>query len=158
METTWTGINGHDLDRLRAEGTDHGGNPVEPFIDAEGGWPLRCCLADSRPDDRLAIVAWSPFPWLGAYRETGPVVVHADRCRGATGGFPVQFESRDQVVRAFGSDDGRERTQVYGLNRLVRAGDGLRAYVEGVLDDPRVEFVHVHNVVSQCFNFSAARL
>lgn len=134
---------------------DDVGARIEPFIDAEGGWPLRCCLCDSRPGDRLAIIGYSPFSWVGPYRETGPVVVHVQGCPGHDGAFPQHFEHRDQVVRAFGSDAGRINTQVYDQNRLVRAGEGLQAVITVVLADPRVREVHVHNVVSQCFNFTA---
>jgi hypothetical protein len=105
----------------------------------------------------LAIIAFSPFPWNSPYRETGPVVVHGDSCPGTTSAYPSQFDQRDQVVRVFGDDGGRHHTQVYELNRLVRAGDGLKAAVQEILCDDRVEFVHVHNVLSQCYSFTATR-
>lgn len=151
------GLDALALSHVLARGVDHGGNPVETFIDDEGGWPLRCCLTDSREGDELAIIAFSPFSWRSPYRETGPVVVHAGACPGHDGRFPAQFEERDQIVRAFGDDSGRVNTQVYDRNRLVRAGDGLARAVEEVLSDPRVREVHVHNVISQCFSFAASR-
>src|SRR4051812_23554195 len=61
--------NASQLAELRDHRIDHGGNPVEIFADVEGGWPLRCCLRDSTAGDRLAIVAWAPFPWCGPYAE-----------------------------------------------------------------------------------------
>ena len=72
------------------------------FIDDEGGRPLRCCLRDSRPGERLALVAVTPEGPQGAYRETGPVFLHADGCSGPTGtGYPEEFRRRTQVFRAY---------------------------------------------------------
>ncbi|MDF8262672.1 DUF1203 domain-containing protein [Luteipulveratus flavus] len=150
-----TGMPGADLLTMLATGRDDTGAAIEPFEDEEGGWRLRCCLQDSRPGDRLAVIGYSPFAWSGPYRETGPVVVHVEGCPGHDGGFPVQFEERDQVIRAFGDDGGRVNTQVYDRNRLVRAGAGLATAIETVLADPRVREVHAHNVTSQCFSFAA---
>jgi len=157
MDITYTGISAQELASILERGTDDGGNAIASFADDDGGWPLRCCLRDSAPGDRLAIIALSPFPWSSPYRETGPVVVHSDSCPGTTSGHPSQFDQRDQVVRAFGDDAGRRHTQVYDLNRLVRAGDGLEAAVQEILCDDRVDFVHVHNVLSQCYSFTATR-
>ena len=55
------------------------------FVDDDGGRPLRCCLRDSRPGERLALVAVTPEGPQGAYRETGPVFLHADGCGGPSG-------------------------------------------------------------------------
>lgn len=93
--------------------------------------PLRCCLTTSAVGERIAIVAFSPFPWTSAYRETGPVVVHADACQGPDGSFPERFDLRDQIVRAFGNTAERSRSQVYDLHRWVRAGEGLARVIEG---------------------------
>ena len=152
---TYLGITACDLEALLARGVDDAGAPIEGFQDAEGGWPLRCCLSDSVPGDAIAIVGHSPFPWVSPYRETGPIVVHTKNCPGPSEGFPHQFEARAQVVKAFGRDAGRTRTQVYDLNALVEPGQGLEHRIGLILQDPRVEEVHVHNVVSQCFNFKA---
>lgn len=152
---SYVGISPGRLADLLTSGTDDNGAPVVPFVDTEGGWPLRCCLRDSIPGDELAIVGYTPSQRIGPYSETGPVVVHVARCPGAAAGFPADFDDRDQVMRPFGDDAGRVNTQVYSLHRLVRAGDGLQDAIEVALTDPRVHEVHVHNVVSQCFSFAA---
>jgi hypothetical protein len=147
-----TGLDPQRLADLLDAGVDHAGVPVEPFEDTEGGWPLRCCLTDSQVGDRLAIVAFSPFPWVSAYAETGPVVVHVEGCPGAhRGGVPPQFEARRQVLRAYG-----QRRQVYELNRIVEPGD-LAAAITEVLADERVELVQARNVLPGCYSFTATR-
>ena len=75
------------------------------FIDDDGGRPLRCCLRDSRPGERIALVAVTPDGPQGAYRETGPVFLHADGCAGpADTGYPEDFRRRTQVFRAYSHD------------------------------------------------------
>lgn len=147
-----TGADPSALDAMRSSGLDHGGNPVEPFVDREGGWPLRCCLRDSRPGDGLAIVAWSPFPWRGPFAEVGPVVVHARACDGpAGGGVPTQFLTRQQVVRPYGLD----RRIAYDHVRVVEPDGSLPAVIAEVLAAEGVDFVHARNVAAGCYSFTA---
>lgn len=146
------GIDLAALDQLRRTGIDHGGNPVEPFLDETGGWPLRCCLTDSEPGDRVAIVSWSPFPWTGAYRELGPIVVHAEHCpRPHDGSFPAQFEQRRQTLRPYGAD----HRIAYQHAVIVEPGTGLEATIDRLLADPAIEFVHARNVLAGCYSFTA---
>jgi len=51
------------------------GVPVdaEPFVDAADGAPLRCCLRESTPGERIVLVSYRPPGGLGAYAEIGPV-------------------------------------------------------------------------------------
>ena len=55
------------LSQLRV--TDDAGQPMTPFIDEEGGSPLRCCLRRIRPGERVALVSYAPLRrWA---RQTG---------------------------------------------------------------------------------------
>ena len=148
------GTDQDQLAELRASGVDHNGQPVEAFIDSDGGWPLRCCLRDARPGDELAIVGWSPFGWRGAYATTGPVVIHARVCpQPADGQLPAEFEDRWQVLRAYGVD----HRLVYDLNRIVEPGDGISRNIDEMLADSRVQFVQGYNVLPGCYSFTASR-
>jgi Protein of unknown function (DUF1203) len=149
-----TGISPDELAGIRERGIDQGGNPVEPFVDADGGWPLRCCLTDSTPGERIAIVAWSPFPWKSPYRELGPIVIHADDCPTRhDGSFPAQFDDRRQVLRPYGFD----RRIAYDRLVMVDARAGLVNALVDLLDDPTIEFVQVRNALSGCYSFTATR-
>lgn len=157
MNTIYEGVDLVELGRIMRRGVDHAGCAISPFIDREGGWPLRCCLADSAPGDRLAIVAFSNFPWTSPFCTTGPIAVHAELCGGTSGTFPAQFDHRAQIVRAYGNGSRRRHTILYDLNSLVAAGAGLARTIDRVLEDPRVEFVHTHNVLAGCYSFTARR-
>ncbi len=147
------GIEPRALADALATGVDHGGNPIEPFADPAGGWPLRCCLGDSRPGDEIAIIAWSPFPWRGPYAETGPVVVHARGCPGAetTDRLPDRLDLAPMTLRPYGID----RRIAYDRVRHVPAGGSLMRHVRELLDDPDVELVHGRNVTGGCYSFQA---
>jgi hypothetical protein len=152
---TFEGIDPDQLTDTLAAGVDCAGNPIEPFIDEEGGWPLRCCLTDSLPGDEVAIIAWSPFRWNGAYRETGPIVVHTAGCRGSwrLPALPDDFDQRRMMLRPYG----REHTILYDLVTPVAAGDGLTSAVQALLEQPAVAEVYGRNVQGGCFAFVARK-
>ncbi len=148
------GLDRARLTELRRTGIDHGGNRVQPFIDDEGGWPLRCCLTDSKVGERIAIVSWQPFTWSGAYSEVGPVVVHADDCGGyAAGSVPPQFESRRQMVRPYTAD----RRIAYDHIRLVEESESLTDALAEVFAHADVESALVRNVMAGCLSFAVVR-
>ncbi|MGW2044445.1 DUF1203 domain-containing protein [Streptomyces sp. NPDC001858] len=143
------------LDELRVR--DDAGCSVAPFVDQEGGAPLRCCLRRSGVGDNIALVSYAPLRrWAaetgvqpGAYDEQGPVFVHAGGCAEPTeGGYP--FGGAHRVVRRY-SRDGR----ILG-GALVDAG-GLDVAVREAFDGPDVAFVHVRAVEYGCFLYEVRR-
>lgn len=147
-----SGIDLSELEAAIATGLDHAGNTIEPFTDDAGGWPLRCCLSDSDAGDEIAIIAWSPFPWKGAYAETGPVVVHTSGCPSAAPNeLPDDFDARPMVLRPYGPD----QRIAYHRVRHVDGGSSLMAELESLLDEDDVVFVHGRNVTGGCYAFTA---
>jgi hypothetical protein len=102
----------------------------------------RCGLRDARTGERLALIAYRPDGTTGAYRETGPVFVHADRCDGyrEPSTYPEAFRPRDQVFRAY-DRDGRIHDAV-----LVRGPDAESA-IEKIFVDPDIATAHSRNVL-----------
>jgi Protein of unknown function (DUF1203) len=147
---TYQAIPAEELDAIRAAGRDEAGNPLEVQVHAEGGAPLRCCLREARPGERLLLIAYSPPGTAGAYAERGPVFVHADRCPGyrAPHQYPAELMGRQQVVRAY-DRQGR-------IAGGVLAGDGQQAQgvIAELLARPEVELVHLRNVGYGCYNFA----
>lgn len=147
-----TGIDIEELNRHLEVGTDHAGNPIETFTDATGGSPLRCCLADALPGTEVAILAWSPFPWTGAYAETGPIFVHAHGCEGPKSDkLSSDFDARPMVLRPYGTD----RKIAYHRVRHVAAGSSLTQELIDLLGEDDVDFVHGRNVTGGCYAFTA---
>ena len=147
-----SGVDPNALAVALSVGVDHGGNPIEPFIDADGGWPLRCCLSDSLPGEQIAIIAWSPFPWRGPYAEIGPIVVHADGCAGpGQPGLPGALDERAMTLRPYGPD----HRIAYHRVRHIAAGESLIPHLEALLAEDDVELVHGRNTTGGCYAFTA---
>jgi hypothetical protein len=139
------------LARVRAAGVDDLGHELV-VTRAGGGEPLRCCLRDADPGERIGLIAYGPFPWDGVYAEVGPIFVHADECGGypEPGSYPAGFRHRQQIFRAYGHD----RTIVDA--RIVEGADAEQAIAE-LLARPEVDFVHSRNVAYGCFMFVIQR-
>lgn len=149
--------------RLRAR--DDAGQTREPFIDDEGGAPLRCCLTRSTPGETIVLVSYAPLRrWAGehgadpgAYDELGPVFLHAAPCAGPRqDGFPAEVASARRVFRGYD-----KRGHIVG-GRLVSPAPGhaeevAAAALDDLFADPSVEVVHVRAVEFGCFHAEVRR-
>lgn len=155
MTTIFSGIDLAELNRVLSVGIDHGDNPVEPYLDTVGGWPLRCCLSYSEPEAQIALLAWSPFAWKGVYAETGPIFVHATPCAGpeTVSALPAKLDAHPMVLRPYTHD----HRIAYHRVQQVPAGESLAAHTAELLKHDDVEFVHGRNVTGGCYSFEARR-
>jgi hypothetical protein len=129
-----------------------GSGATRTWIDQEGGHPLRCCLRDSRTGERIALVAVTPEGPRGAYRETGPVFLHGDRCSGPEGaGYPEEFRRRTQVFRAY------DRSGAIVGGTVVQPGTGQEEAAARLLADPDVAFIQTRNVIFGCYMLTIRR-
>jgi hypothetical protein len=146
---TFEAIPAAELAEIRAAGRDEAGNSLTVQAD-NGGSPVRCCLRETRPGERVMLIAYTPPGTAGAYAERGPVFVHADPCEGypAPHRYPPGLRHRMQVVRAY-DRQGR-------IADGVLAADGLQAeaVIAEMLARPDVELVHLRNVGYGCYNFA----
>jgi len=146
---TFEAIPAAELAEIRAAGRDEAGNSLTVQAD-NGGSPVRCCLRETRPGERVMLIAYTPSGTAGAYAERGPVFVHADPCEGypTPHRYPPGLRHRMQVVRAY-DRQGR-------IADGVLAADGLQAeaVIAEMLARPDVELVHLRNVGYGCYNFA----
>ncbi|WP_392674614.1 DUF1203 domain-containing protein [Streptomyces sp. LN785] len=145
---------------------DDAGRPMSPYVDEEGGSPLRCCLRLSVVDDRIALVSYAPLRrWAartgaepGAYDEQGPVFIHAHDCGGRapdSTGYPW---ARPGALRAFRRYDDRGRIIGGRMVELTEDADASfdRAFTEAFAD-PDTAQVHVRAVEFGCYHFRVDR-
>jgi hypothetical protein len=142
-----------ELQQIRAAGADEAGHALAVQADPEGGSPLRCCLRESAPGERLLLIAYTPPGTRGAYAERGPVFIHAEPCGGylTPDRYPPALSHRQQVVRGY-DQDGRIADGV-----LVNDGEHALAVIRGLLARPDVTLVHLRNVGYGCYNFAVRR-
>ncbi|MFH8606406.1 DUF1203 domain-containing protein [Streptomyces sp. NPDC018029] len=152
------------LARLRV--TDDAGRPCLPYVDPEGGHPLRCCLRPVAPGERIALVSYAPLRrWAaetgatpGAYDEQGPVFIHADPCEGPAeerAGYPFSRAGALRTVRRYSAEG-----HILGGRLLEIPEDeerGFDAAFAEAFADPRVALVHVRAVEYGCFHFEVRR-
>lgn len=148
---TTTAITAPLLQAVRTEGRDVSGQPVVPVL-ATGGEPLRCCLRDARPAERLILFGYEPVIPASPYREIGPVFAHAEPCGGPAGtSYPADWRGRRQVLRAYD-----ERGWIHSASR-EHDGSDPEAVIEQLLADPQVVQLHSRNVVYGCYMFRIVR-
>ena len=134
---------------LRAGGPDANGQPAERGVSNGDGNPCRHCLTWIPAGAPMLVFSHRPFASLQPYAESGPVFLCADECeRWAGPGLPPVLADgqEDRLVKGYSSDD----RIVYGLGQIVasaRVGERARE----VLNDPRVDYVHVRSSTNNCF-------
>jgi hypothetical protein len=139
------------LEAVRAAGTDVSGLALEHH-EAGGGEPLRCCLRDAEPGERLILFGYEPKLPASPYREIGAVFAHAERCAGpATDAYPPAWLGRPQVLRAY---DARGR-----IHPSTRTHDGTtpESRLAEIFADPAVVRVDSRNIAYGCFMFTVTR-
>jgi hypothetical protein len=143
-----------ELDRIRAAGVDDFGNPfiVRVSEGGNGGEPLRCCLREATPGERIALIAWRPAPVGGPYAEVGPVFVHADRCEGymRADAYPEGFRHRRLLLRAY---------DVAGcqVDNVIEEGHEMETAISRLFGRREVAYLHTRNVLAGCYMFTVGR-
>jgi len=135
------------LDEVRRSGTT-----VE-HVEARGGEPLRCCLRDATPGERMILFNHEPvLPAPSPYREVGAVYAHAEPCDGARPSeYPTDWYGRPQVLRAYD-----ERGWIHPATRTHDGTDPV-GQIKAVLDHPGVVEIHSRNIAYGCYMFSVTR-
>jgi Protein of unknown function (DUF1203) len=141
------------LREIKAAGVDDAGNQLTVQVDIEGGSPLRCCLREADPGERMLLIAYTPPGTCGAYAERGPVFIHADPCAGylTPSRYPPGLSHRLQVVRAYD----RDGWIVGGI--LVNDGEHAMTVIREQFARSDVSLVHLRNVGYGCYNFAVRR-
>lgn len=141
------------LQRIRAAMTDEAGNRLTVWTDPKGGNPLRCCLRETAPGERVILMAYTPPGTSGPYAERGPVFIHAEPCDGylTPDQYPPGLRHRQQVVRAYNHDG----QIVDGI--LAEDGDRAMTIINDLLARPDVALVHLRNVGYGCYNYAVRR-
>ncbi|MEU4066134.1 DUF1203 domain-containing protein [Streptomyces wedmorensis] len=144
---------------------DDAGRALVPHPATGDGEPLRCCLRQAVPGERIALVSYAPLRrWAaaggaepGAYDEQGPVFIHAEDCGGPAPSETYPF-ARPGALRALRRYDAAGRIVGGRLLELPEAaGEALDLAFADAFADPSVALVHVRAVEYGCFQFEVRR-
>ncbi|MGW8351104.1 DUF1203 domain-containing protein [Streptomyces wedmorensis] len=144
---------------------DDAGRAPVPHPATGDGEPLRCCLRQAVPGERIALVSYAPLRrWAaaggaepGAYDEQGPVFIHAEDCGGPAPSETYPF-ARPGALRALRRYDAAGRIVGGRLLELPEAaGEALGLAFADAFADPAVALVHVRAVEYGCFQFEVRR-
>ncbi|MCW2758246.1 MAG: hypothetical protein JWO46_1992 [Nocardioidaceae bacterium] len=147
MDITYTPVSPAAVDAARSTTP---GDTLTAWV-AAGGEPVRCCLRDAEPGERLLLFSYEPDLPASPYAETGAVFAHAEPCAGpaSLSTYPSGWVGRPQVLRAY--DD---RGWIHPASRW-HDGTDPESVLRDVLAEPGVVEVHSRNIAYGCFMFVA---
>jgi hypothetical protein len=120
--------------------------------DADLGFPCRTSLADAAAGEELLLLPWRHHDVASPYRASGPIYVRrgARAAQLAPGEVPAYVTRRLMSLRAYDRE---------GFMRDAEVVDGAQvaASLEGLLADPAVAYVHLHNARPGCYSCAALR-
>jgi hypothetical protein len=123
---------------------------VRYTADKKPGFPCRVSLQDAEPGETLLLLNYEHLPVASPYRSRHAIFVreHATEVHPAVNELPEVLASRLLSLRSFDAE---------GMMRSAEVVEGCaaRPVIDGMLADPAVEYIHVHNAKRGCF---AARI
>ncbi|HEY4609502.1 MAG TPA: DUF1203 domain-containing protein [Ilumatobacteraceae bacterium] len=139
------GIDPLDADRLRAAGG------IDYVADEKPGFPCRQCLRDAEIGEAMILVSYDPFEESSPYRCPSPIFIHRSPCTPFEGkAVPEQLTGRTLSVRGF--DD-----SAMMLDAALIDGGSLEQTINGLFENPAIQYLHVHNAARGCWAAKVGR-
>lgn len=122
-------------------------------VDAKPGYPCRVTLEDAEPGESVLLVNYEHLAVNTPYRSTHAVFVRegAGTCPPIANRIPEQLTIRLLSIRAFDVDG-------MMVDADVVHGKESEPLIRKLLDDPRVDFLHIHNAKPGCYAARVDRL
>ena len=122
-------------------------------VDVKPGYPCRVTLEDAEPGESVLLVNYEHLAVNTPYRSTHAVFVRewAATCAPINNRIPEQLTIRLLSIRAFDADG-------MMVDADVVHGDESEPVIRRLLDNPRVDFLHIHNAKPGCYAARVDRL
>jgi hypothetical protein len=116
------------------------------IADSKPGFPCRVSLQDAEPGDEVILTNFIHLPSDSPYRSTHAIYIRraATTAASYSDSLPEMLRSRLLSVRAFDAKD-----MLVGAD--VIEGDRLEEMIGRFLEDPVVQFLHVHFAKPGCY-------
>ena len=121
-------------------------------VDSFPGFPCRISLEDAMPGEDVLLLPFEHHAVDSPYRASGPIYVR----RGVSRAEPAPGEVPDYVLRRLISLRAYDGEHMMLSGEVVPGGE-VAAQLTRLFDDPRIEYVHLHNARPGCYSCLALR-
>jgi len=123
-----------------------GSKAVRMVVDAKPGFPCRVSLEDAEPGETVLLLNFEHQAADSPYRSSHAIFVRegVEQAFPAAGEVPESLKSRLISVRAFDKKH-------FMVAADVVDGVKLAEVINAMLDDPAVEYLHLHNAKPGCY-------
>jgi hypothetical protein len=121
-------------------------------VDAKPGFPCRVSLEDADIGEQVVLIPFAHHDVDSPYRASGPIFVR-EKAREAdlsVGEVPEVVSTRTMSVRAYD-------TNSIMIDGTVVPGSEIKAHIEKLFANPRIEYLHLHNAGAGCFSCKVER-
>lgn len=119
---------------------------VRVRADAAPGFPCRVTLDDAAPGESLLLLHWQHQHADTPYRSGGPIFVREAALATARVRNAIPLQQRDRLLSVRGYD-----ASGWMHHADVLEGTQLEAAIGRFFDDPRIDYLHVHNARRGCY-------
>ena len=121
-------------------------------VDSHPGYPCRVSLEDAQPGERVLLVQHTHHAVDGPYRSAGPIFLRpgAAVARPQTNTLPESLRRRPLSLRGYDTDGAMVATALVD-------GHEAAPVISGLLDNPAVATLHIHNARPGCFACAVER-
>jgi len=122
-------------------------------VDLKPGYPCRVTLEDAEPGESVLLVNYEHLAVNTPYRSTHAIFVReeATTCPPITNRIPEQLRIRLLSIRAFDADG-------MMVDADVVHGTESEPVIRTLLNNSRVEYLHIHNAKPGCYAARVDRL
>jgi Protein of unknown function (DUF1203) len=127
-------------DELRRRGVER------HIVETPDSAPCRISLQDAKPGEEVLLFSFCHQAAASPYASSGPIFIRRDATRSFDGVdvIPDQQRRRLLSVRAYDDAD-------HIVDAEVTQGAELESLIERFFDNPRVQYLHVHNARRGCY-------
>jgi hypothetical protein len=126
---------------------------IKMIADEFPGFPCRVSLEDAQTGEEVILLHYDHFPVSSPYKAGGPIFIRK-KAKTATPGIneiPKMFNHRLLSVRGFDKNS-------MMIFADVTKGDELDKKLDRILEDKKIEYIHLHNAKPGCFNCRVERV
>lgn len=122
-------------------------------VDKFPGFPCRITLEDAGIGEMVFLLNYDFHNVNSPYRASGPVFVRANQLTKtyAQNEIPVMFNHRLLSIRGYSKD-------AMMVVADVSEGKFLKDKLLQILENPNIEYIHLHNAKPGCFNCTVKRI